>query len=307
MDGDFFLVRRLIEQFDISWMQTLEAIFETLENHEMLQEPVPEFARLAPYKDESYLDYAWRVRNGFFNLPMHIRGSDIVRGKAIKNLKTYMPSVWSQIRENQRQMSTSELMDRAVRQTEHITHYEIEKYIYKTSPESVVLQHNSQSYYRQRSEPMTKNATGGNPRLTIVDPTTDDQLIATTSERAYVEKTMSCYSCGKARHISPNCPIKKRENTPNIRPAVEQQHKGQKVTIKGTLFRENSRVGNLIRTAGKRLWEGKTSQGRKVYFVASNKEDEDINNSPVDRIDRDGDVDWEIDQLENEILEHTED
>ena len=88
MDGDFILVRRIIGQFDVSWMQTLEAFFETLDNHEMLQEPVPEFARLAPYKDESYLDYAWRVRNRLFNLPMYIRGSNIVRGIAIKNIKT---------------------------------------------------------------------------------------------------------------------------------------------------------------------------------------------------------------------------
>ena len=76
-------------------MQTLEAIFGTLDNHEMLQEPISEIARLAPYKDESYPDHAWRVRNGFFNLPMHIRDLDIVRGIAIKNIKTFMSSVWS--------------------------------------------------------------------------------------------------------------------------------------------------------------------------------------------------------------------
>ncbi|KAI0993505.1 hypothetical protein K3495_g14679 [Podosphaera aphanis] len=284
MGGDFFLVRRLIEQFNISWVQTLEGIFETLDNHEMLHEPVPEFARLAPYKDETYLDYAWRIRNSFFNLPIHIRGSEIVRGIAIKNIRTYMPTAWSHLCENQRKMSTSELIDRTVRQAKNISHCAVESKIFKTPPESMILQQNPISYYRHDFEPSSTNngSISKKSSLSIVDPTIDDQMIASTTEDAYLERSLHCYS--SSSKLSP---------------------KGQKVTIKGILFNENSRVNTLIRTAGNHLRNGKSKQGRKVYFVAS--DDEKVDASPADRIDRDDDIDWEMDQLENEMNEDADD
>ncbi|KAI1004283.1 hypothetical protein K3495_g3932 [Podosphaera aphanis] len=150
----------------------------------MLHEPVPEFARLAPYKDETYLDYAWRIRNSFFNLPIHIRGSEIVRGIEIKKIRTYTPTAWSHLCENQRKMSPSELIDRIVRQAKNISHCAIESQIFKTPPESMVLQQNPTSYFRHDFESSLTNndSISKKTSLSIADPAMDDQMIASTTE-----------------------------------------------------------------------------------------------------------------------------
>ncbi|KAI1004851.1 hypothetical protein K3495_g3361, partial [Podosphaera aphanis] len=69
LDGDFQAVSRYIETNHATWTQALEAIFECMERHGTLRRPVVTFARMAPYKEESYLNFAWRIRAAFYALP----------------------------------------------------------------------------------------------------------------------------------------------------------------------------------------------------------------------------------------------
>ncbi|KAI0997543.1 hypothetical protein K3495_g10645 [Podosphaera aphanis] len=225
LDGDFHLVRRLIEQFNIDWLQTIEAIIKVLKNHQVLHMPVPAFARLMPFQGENYEDYSWRIRDSFFKLPLNERGTSTTRGILIENIRTYMPSVWSFLQDTQDLYSNS---------------------------------------------------------LNIADPTFDDQQIATTTEEAFAEKSLTCYTCGKSGHIAPHCPSKR---LPHQRRTDTSNSKGQRVTIKGILFNESTKVANFLKSSSKKFYD---KNNHKSYMIDTINDDTK-SNSFTERLERDDD------------------
>ncbi|KAI0996161.1 hypothetical protein K3495_g12019 [Podosphaera aphanis] len=237
LDGDFHLVRRLIEQFNIDWLQTVEAIIKVLKNHQVLHMAVPAFARLMPFQGENYEDYSWRIRDSFFKLPLNERGTSTTRGILIENIRTYMPSVWSFLQDTQDLYSNSEIIDKTVQRAGQISDTEIEKKIFSKT-----------STTKLPSLPNFHNNSG----LNITDPTFDDQQIATTTEEAFAEKSLTCYTCGKSGHTAPHCPSKR---LPNQRRTDTSNSKGQRVTIKGILFNESTKVANFLKSSSKKLYD----------------------------------------------------
>ncbi|KAI0995373.1 hypothetical protein K3495_g12809 [Podosphaera aphanis] len=282
MDGDFHLVRRLIDQFNISWVETIEGIIKVLDNHQALHKPVPAFARLMPCQGENYEDYSWRIRDAYFRLPLNERGSTTVRGILIENIRTYMPSVWSFLHDSHTEYSNSEIVDRAVQRAGHVADSEIEKQIFSmTKPRDQLSQLNN----------------AARPGLSIVDPASDDHNVAATTEEAFVERPLICYTCGKTGHTSPNCNNKRQVTTK--RP--DSSTKGQRITIKGFLFNEGTKVANFMKSSGKKPNE-KGRHNHKSYLIDQPAE-EPTPLSPMDRFDQDDNIDFELDQLEQEMLQ----
>ena len=87
LTGDFQAVARYIDINNVSWLQALEAIFQCMEKHGTLRRPVVAFSQLIQAKEENYLNFAWRIRDAFYALPLAVQQASHVREMLYELLK----------------------------------------------------------------------------------------------------------------------------------------------------------------------------------------------------------------------------
>ncbi|KAI1001040.1 hypothetical protein K3495_g7155 [Podosphaera aphanis] len=136
------------------------------------------------------------------------------------------------------------------------------------------------------------------PGLSIVDPASDNHNVAATMEEAFVERPLICYTGGKIGHTSPNCNSKRQFTA---KKPDSSNTKGQRIKVKRFLFNEGTKVANFINSSGKRPNQ-KGRHNQKSYLIDQLAEEPPLL-SPMGRFDQDDNIDFELDQLEQEMLQ----
>ena len=290
--------------------------------HGTMRRPIVQFARLAPFQNEGYANFAWRLRKLFQELPRQPHFDSAVRDMLFEAIKTYIPSVWSAIQPKIR-MPTAQLVEEMVIQAGIIAHMPIEQAIYSKAGSSITLQGQSAPYYQYEISPATPGAPGKaqiiqpnaletNTGLSISDTRKDDQKAHVTTDLYKKEMLvgyMKCYKCGKMGHIAKDCTQKKKGlyngrtvgATGGNSRAGSSGAKSEQVTIKGTLFYENKprAFSQQVRSQFRKMVTRKPTSNRKDKnraYTSGAPEIEDEELAPSEDW-RDDDVDGLIEQI----------
>lgn len=101
MSGDFTQLRQWSQAWrKPSWEEFVEAVIQVLDSHKVVFAPISAFATLLLFKDEVYHNYACRLRDAFFRLDRNMQQSHTTRQILWEKLKTYMPTVYTQLMRN---------------------------------------------------------------------------------------------------------------------------------------------------------------------------------------------------------------
>ncbi|KAI1004921.1 hypothetical protein K3495_g3297 [Podosphaera aphanis] len=249
MSGDYQQVAIWANQWHVSWAEFVKAIIDVLRNHGCLFSSVTSFTMLLPYCEEAYINFAWRLRDAFYMLPLDQQDLQGIWHILVGKLQEHIPSTWlSNCDLVHPGMHASELIELAVQRAQLVTRVAVESKIYST-PETVVnLEGNSAPHYELKisestpSRPRVAKIVQPNAipiRTTISDSRSDDRMVFTTNEPlppdnnyAAHEKDNKCFNCGKSGHWAMNCQSKvKSSNVKNIVP------EGENITIRGKLFK----------------------------------------------------------------------
>ncbi|RKF77515.1 hypothetical protein GcM1_218012 [Golovinomyces cichoracearum] len=125
LEGDFQIIQKFIDNTVASWPQALEATFQLMDWHGTMRRPVLQFARLSPFQSEGYVNFAWRLRTAFQELPRQPHFDSAIRDMLFETVKTYMPSDWSTIQSKIR-MPTAQLVEKIVIQAGIIAQMPVE-------------------------------------------------------------------------------------------------------------------------------------------------------------------------------------
>ncbi|KAI0990766.1 hypothetical protein K3495_g17421, partial [Podosphaera aphanis] len=149
---------------------------------------------MAPYKEESYLNFAWRIRAAFYALPVQSQESPHVRDMLHEIMKMYMPRAWAQLLSRISILTNPELVEEVIVLAGNISRFEVENHIYTRPSVNVTLQGQASPYYQLqvgesttttpgKAEIVQPNAQTTQTGLTIVDPRKDNRAVHTTHEK----------------------------------------------------------------------------------------------------------------------------
>ncbi|MGI4816396.1 MAG: hypothetical protein ACRYE7_00150 [Janthinobacterium lividum] len=294
LDGDFRAVARLIDNHDVSWTEALEAIFTTMEEHGSLRGTVSNFARLTPAQNEHYANFAWRIRDSFYDLPVDSQQAPAIRQILVDLLRNSMPRVWLEVKDKQAHLTTAQLVEQAIVVSSSIAKFAIEDHIYGKPSTRITLQGQAAPYYEMEISSATPSAPG---RATIVQPNAmntqtklstlldavhpgDERDGEIERESSYATGDPKCYRCGRPGYAS-DCnngrhpPLRRTGNSSSI-PSGQRNTtsgpSGQRVTLRGMLYNEDGSrtLGNQFRRiAGREKGSPQPETDRRIGFRRS--------------------------------------
>lgn len=328
LEGDFRIVQTYIENNRPVWPQTLEAIFQVMNHHGTLKRPVVIFARLAPYQNENYSNFAWRIRDTFYELTQEARENDVVREILQEHLKNYMPSVWSALQPKLSYLQVAGIIEEATIQAGIVAQIPIENHIYAKPDVNITLQGPTAPYHQLQITGATPSAPGKaefvQPNamktatgLQISDPRSDNQAAyqaeeAEGTELALAIQDMECWKCNKMGHLAKDCKQKQGGGRSGASSGGYKNtlsaSKPQQVTLKGTLYQEKGRAfGARAREQFRKLvGAGRGQSNSKPFdkrkkdraYVAGDQEDDETESLPPSEIWND----YETDRVLSDLL-----
>ncbi|CAD6506103.1 BgTH12-07033 [Blumeria graminis f. sp. triticale] len=99
LDGDFKHVAIWAQAHSPSWVLFAEAIITVLRSHKKLDATITLFSSMLPGKEESYIGFAWRLRQAFYRLPPFQQDTSSIRSILISKIQQYMSRVWSSMQD----------------------------------------------------------------------------------------------------------------------------------------------------------------------------------------------------------------
>ncbi|KAI2471850.1 hypothetical protein F4781DRAFT_385262 [Annulohypoxylon bovei var. microspora] len=311
LSGDFQQVAVYVRTWKPTWVTFLEAVFQVLEEHHVLHSPLTVFTTLLPQQNESLVNFMRRMREAFYRLPVRTRDSHQNREILINLLRTYAPSVWLSLHDQIGPLNTAQAVEEAVRRAALITQTSVESKIYSTPATTIALHGTTAPFYNLRIseatttqpgvaqlEPQdsTKTVPMAAQQATISDPRQDDRQVSSTREESGFAARASdneCFNCNKKGHWAKDCTQKPRFP----RKTSTYSAKSEKVTLKGTLFRENNndrqKFGKKVRNVYDK-WKNK-GDNKRVHFAEDEDEEQD-QQSPAEAL-AESDIDLELADL----------
>ncbi|KAI1823059.1 hypothetical protein F4861DRAFT_512193 [Xylaria intraflava] len=115
MSGDFeFVAEYIRDDRKATWVDLLEAVLQVLRRHGALLSPLAAFINVLPAKNESYLDYLWRLRKAFYHLHKSERHTQETRDLLVAKLSTHTPTIWLALRSYSRRLNNCQISEEAV-------------------------------------------------------------------------------------------------------------------------------------------------------------------------------------------------
>jgi len=93
LSGDFRRVKGWAEAVQPTWTLFIEAIIQVLYDHDALHSSVTAFTTMLPFKDEAYINFAWRIREAFYCLSTTQQNTYAIRSILKEKLMTHQPSI----------------------------------------------------------------------------------------------------------------------------------------------------------------------------------------------------------------------
>lgn len=131
LSGDFRAVKQWALVRNPSWILFCEAIFSTLDKHNALTLPWSLFTTMTRKKKETILQFAYRIRDDFYELLPSDRRCPGTRRIVEAHVKAYMPPVWYLLHDSDFHLNTGDFIQRVVIKARlHSRQVMLDKYVY---------------------------------------------------------------------------------------------------------------------------------------------------------------------------------
>ncbi|RKF54496.1 hypothetical protein GcC1_211024, partial [Golovinomyces cichoracearum] len=146
--------RRVASELSGDFQQV--AIVNVLRNHGCLFDSVTSFTMLLPHRDEAYINFAWRLRDAFYMLPLEQQEMQGIWHVLVGKLQEYLPSTWLSICDLvQPGMHASELIELVVQRAQLVTRVAVESRIYSRTEVIINLKGHSAPHYELKESEST--------------------------------------------------------------------------------------------------------------------------------------------------------
>ena len=173
-------------------METLEGIFQVLQQHHVLHSPSMELARLSPLANKSTVFFAEQIRTSFYQLPRTRQAESLVRTMLLDNVKKWMPSVFKDLRFDIPKSDTRELVNLIV----------------ITARQEIILTEQKNRFALSKSEDLEKS----DKNTITMYSRNDNNGIFPANEDAKMDeafavdvKSNKCFNCNKLGHWAKDC------------------------------------------------------------------------------------------------------
>ncbi|RKF82038.1 hypothetical protein GcC1_018023, partial [Golovinomyces cichoracearum] len=301
--GDFQQVSIWVNRWQVSWVELVRAIINVLRNHGCLFDSVTSFTMLLPHRDEAYINFAWRLRDAFYMLPLEQQEMQGIWHFLVGKLQEYLPSTWLSICDLVRPgMHASELIELVVQRAQLVTRVAVEIRIYSTPEVIVNLEGHSAPHYELKVSESTPSKPGAaqivqpnvaSTRTKIPDRRNDDRMVFPANEPCIIQDN-TCFNCGKSGHWAMNCRSKNKQMN------TVKTAEGEEVTIKGKLFKSPG----FAQKARKTFEKYKKNKCDRAHLVEHELADDNSQDSisPINRIEGEhDDVASLLEAIVNEI------
>ncbi|SZF02500.1 unnamed protein product [Blumeria hordei] len=147
LDGDFQHVAIWAQAHSPSWLLFAEAIITVLRSHNKLDAAITLFSSMLPVKEESYIGFAWRLRQAFYRLPPFQQDTSSIRSILFSKIQQYMPRVLSFVQDVHHSYTTAALIELIVQGAENVSRFVVEDHIFATSSTTILLAGRSAPFY----------------------------------------------------------------------------------------------------------------------------------------------------------------
>ncbi|KAI1001092.1 hypothetical protein K3495_g7106 [Podosphaera aphanis] len=267
MDGDFKGVGIWALKGPLSWITLLETIFTIMQDHNVLQSPMTKFSRITPTQGEFITDFAWRLRDAFYDLPESLKENTTVRNILTDIGIHHLPRAWSLLEPSLAGTDNFKIVEKVVHLASRVSHWSTEERTFKMSPDTphIGMMDSISTSDQSRTMAVADPRTHSQEIYATVDPETDstsgDMVFAINPESS------RCYKCGKIGHWAKKC-NSNPSNTLKPQSQFNQKWRNTKLEALAERFSGNLRNKyNNFKNKPNRRSDSKTGNSRNRAYI----------------------------------------